>query len=249
MSIFRSLILALVATAVALTGTIAASASDSSPVPIAKLTGSISPSRHLSPGTPISFTLDTRFASDPPGGDFVLQRLDYLFPYGTVVNGRLFPSCDAATLARTHGRLSACPKGSKIGGGTAAGTAVALGVTSHAVVTLFNGPGGHSITMNVSITTPALINATYSAPFRTLHGRRYASELTVVVPDSLKRILDGDIVTSDIHIATGATRMVHGVKRGYVEAQHCPSSGRAQIHGTFTFGGGVAASADTTVPC
>jgi hypothetical protein len=216
---------------------------------VARLVGSISPSSDLSPGTPLSFMLDTRFASDPPGADFVLQRLHYLFPHGTVVNGRLFPSCGVATLERAHGRLSACPKGSKIGGGTASGTAVALGVTSRAVVTLFNGPAGRSITMNVSITTPALINATYSAPFRTLEGSRYANELTIVVPDSLKTILDGDIVTSRIRVTTGATRIVHGVKRGYVEAAHCPSSGKARIHGDFTFDHGAKASADTLVPC
>jgi len=219
------------------------------PTPVVKLAGSLSPSAGLRPGTPVAFTLDTRFASDPPGGDFVLQRLVYLFPHGTVVNGRLFPACDAATLERAHGRLGACPKGSQIGRGFATGTAVALGVTSRAVVTLFNGPGGRSITMNVSIVTPALIDATFSAPFATLHGGPWANKLTVVLPDSLESILVGDIVTSRIHITTGATRVVHGVRRGYVEAQRCPRSGRARIHGDFTFSQGATASADTTVVC
>lgn len=250
MPTFRSVFLGASAASLMLVGALPAAASGPAPVPVAKLTGSISPNRaHLPHGTPISFTLDTRFTSDPPGGDFVLQRLVYLFPHGTVVNGRLFPSCDAATLVRAHGRLSACPEGSRIGGGTAAGTAVALGVTSHAAIALFNGPDGRSVTMNVSITTPALINASFSAPLRTLKGGRYANELTVVVPDSLKTILDGDIVTSRVHVTTGATRIVHGVKRGYVEADHCPSSGRARIHGDFTFDRGAKASADMTVPC
>lgn len=223
-------------------------AADAAPRPVASLSGSISPDTHLRPGTPLDFTLDTRFSSSPPGQGFVLQRLVYLFPHGTVVNGRLFPTCDVATLERAHGRLGACPRGSRIGSGTASGTATALGVTSHAVVTLFNGPGGRSITMNVSITTPALIDATIAAPFATLHGR-YANRLTVTLPDDLKRVLDGDIVTSHIHVTTGATRVVHGVRRGYIEAAHCPRSGRARIHGDFAFDHGASASADTTVVC
>ena len=198
----------------------AASGDPAAPVPTASMKASISPSRDLRPGTPLDFTLDTRF-TNPPGDDFVLQRLVYLFPRGTVVNGRLFPACDVAKLQRAHGRLSACPAGSRIGGGTASGTAVALGVRSGGRVTLFNGPGGRSIVINVAIDTPALINASFAAPFATLHGR-WSNKLTVTPPDALKRILDGDIVTSRIETTTGATRIVGGRRRGYVEALHCP---------------------------
>jgi hypothetical protein len=252
MSIFRSIVIVSIATAFALAISsvvwFAAVAAGPVPAPVAKLTGSVSPnSNHLRAGTPLALTLDTRFASPPASGVFVLQRLDYRFPHGTVVNGRLFPSCAAAVLERAHGRLSACPQGSKIGSGVASGTAVALGVTSHATVTLFNGPGGRSVTMNVSIITPALIDATISAPLVTLKGR-WANELIVVVPDALKTVVGGDIVTSMIHVTTGATRIVHGVKRGYIEAVRCPKSG-ARIHGDFTFSRGAVASADTTVAC
>jgi len=237
----------LVAASAAAALIVPAAAADA-PRPIVTLKGSISPSRNLRPGTPLDFTLDTRIASDPPGADLVVQRIVYLFPHGTIVNGRLFPSCSAATLQRAHGRLSACPRGSQVGAGTASGTAVAIGVTSHARVTLFNGPGGRSVTINVSVTTPALINATFAAPLDTLHGR-YANKLTVVLPKQLKRILDGDIVTSDVHVTTGATRLVHGVRRGYVEALRCPTRGGAHIHGEVTFEGGATGRADTTVAC
>ncbi len=217
--------------------------------PVVRIRGSISPNRGLVPGTPLSFTLDTLFTTRPPGADLVLQRLDYLFPHGTVVNGRLFPSCTVATIERAHGRLGACPPGSKIGGGIATGTAVQLGVTADAVVTLFNGPGGRSITMNATITTPALIDVTFSAPFVTLHHGRWADRLSIVLPDSLRSVLGGDVTTSKIDVTTGATRLVHGVRRGYIEALHCPPSGRAPIHGDFAFSQGATASADTTATC
>ncbi|HZV73011.1 MAG TPA: hypothetical protein VFF79_04780 [Conexibacter sp.] len=254
MSIFRSTVRAslVTATALALALSVVAAlpATAAAPAPVVKLSGRIAPDSHrLAAGTPFTLTLNTRFTSVPPGADLVLQRLDYLFARTAVVNGRLFPWCDAAKLARANGRLSVCPKGSKIGSGTAAGTAIALGVTSGAVITMFNGPGGRSITMNVSITTPALINATFAAPFVTLKGGRWANKLTVVLPDSLRSVLGGDVVTSRIDVTTGATRMVHGVKRGYIEAVRCPKSGKARIHGEFTFNQGAVASADTTVAC
>jgi hypothetical protein len=231
-------------------GTASSVAADSAPVPVVRLAGRVSPSgRHLRPGTPVTFTLDTRLGSVPPGADFVLRRLTYLFPRDTVVNGRLFPACSAATLQRANGRLGACPKGSRIGSGSAAGTAVAIGVTSHAVVTLFNGPGGRSITINVSIVAPALINATFSAPFATLHRGPWANKLTIDMPASLQSVLDGDIVASRIDVTTGVTRVIGGVRRGYVEALRCPAGGRAPIHGDFAFTSGATASADTTVVC
>jgi hypothetical protein len=117
------------------------------------------------------------------------------------------------------------------------------------VITLFNGPGGRSITMNATITTPALIDATFSAPFVTLHHGRWANRLSIVLPDSLRSVLDGDVTTSKIDVTTGATRVVHGVRRGYIEALHCPRSGRAPIHGDFAFSQGATASADTTATC
>jgi hypothetical protein len=217
--------------------------------PVAKLTARVSPHRkRLQPGTPIAFTLDTRFASDPPGGNFVLRRLAYLFPRSTVVNGRLFPSCGVSVIERAHGRLRACPKGSRIGRGTVSGDAVALGVTSRASLTLFNGPGGRSITMNVRVKTPALINTTVSARLRTLRSR-FAHKLTLVAPPVLTNVLDGEIVTTHLHLTIGARRIIHGVKRGYVEAGRCPRSGRARTLGAFTFRRGAKASADATVAC
>lgn len=215
-------------------------------VPVAKLEAKVSPHGRLSSGTPIRFAFDTRFASKPPGRSLVLQRLDYLFPRSIAVNGRLFPSCSVRELERAHNRLRACRRGSRIGRGTVTGDVVHLGVTSRARLTLFNGPDGRSITMNVSIKSPALVDKTVSARLRRVEG---ADKLTLVAPAELTNILDGPIVTSHIHLAIGATRIVHGIKRGYVEAKRCPHSGKAQMHGTFRFRRGAKASADAKVAC
>jgi hypothetical protein len=252
MSIFRSTVAVSIAAVAALVVTFSCAASRAAstvrPTPVAKLTGRISPhAKRLSPGTPIRLALDTRFASDPRGGRFVLRRFDYLLPRGIVVNGGRFPACRVGTLRRSHGRLRACPRGSRIGRGTVSGVVVELGVTSRARVTLFNGPGGRSITVNLSIKTPALLNNTVSASFRA--RKRRARKLTLLTPPDLRMVLDSDIVTSHVHLTIGATRIVHGAKRGYLEAGHCPSSGRAQIRGEFTFVGGAKSIAGAKVAC
>jgi hypothetical protein len=219
------------------------------PAPVVKVTGTISPKRgHIQPGTPLTLKLDTRFRSVPAGGNFVLQSLDYLFPKGASINGRLFPSCKAGTLEAAHGVLSTCPKGSKIGSGVASGIAVALGVKSSGKLTLFNGPGGKSITMNIDVEHPAAINETFSAPLTKAKGK-YAYKLSVTIPDTLKTIIGGDVVVTRILVTNGASRMVNGVKRGWTEAVNCPKSGKAPLHADFTFNQNAKASTDTTVAC
>jgi hypothetical protein len=246
MPTFRIVRVASLAAATTLALAVVAPAADA-PKPVVALTASISPSRgHIKPGTPLTLNVDTTFKSVPAGGNFVLQRLDYLLPQGAVQNGKLFPSCTVEKLARAHGQLSACPKGSKVGSGTAYGTAVAIGVSSSGRLTLFNGPGGKSLTMNLNVTTPALINATFSTPLVKTSGR-YGYKLSATIPDQLKTILGGDIVVSRIDVTAGATRIVHGVKRGYIEGVKCPKSHKAPVHADFVFNQGAKASADTTI--
>jgi hypothetical protein len=218
------------------------------PRPVVTLTGAISPKGRIRTHTPLTIEIGTSFKSVPPGGNFVLQSFDYLFPKGAVTNGRLFPSCSARKLKAAHGVLGMCPKGSKIGSGVATGIAVAIGVKSHGNLTLFNGPGGKSVTMNVDIEHPAIINETWSAPLVRLHGK-YVLKLSAKVPDSLKTIIGGDIVVTKIDVTVGATRIVKGVQRGYTEAVNCPRNRKAPFHADFTFNQGAKASADATIAC
>jgi len=231
-------------------GAVAASAADApAPRPVVTIAAQVSPrTQPIPPGTPLSLRLDTTFDSVPRGGDLVLQRATYRFGKGARFNGALFPSCSAERIRRAHGRLSVCPKGSKIGHGVATGRAVAVGITSSGKVTIFNGPGGKSIVLNFVVINPALINATFEARLRRLHGGRYAFELSSAVPPELQQILDGDIVVKRLDVTTGATWTIHGRRRGYFEAVRCPPHG-SSIHGEFDFAGGVSTTADLTVKC
>lgn len=203
-------------------------------------------------GMPITLRFGYRI-THPAGSRYRLERVVVKFPSGVgKPNGNLFPSCSVAKLERARNRLSACPRGSRIGGGTATGTAVDLNVTSSARLALFNGPGGRSITFNVNITTPALINKTFSAPLRKISGR-YGYVLTNNIPTELQNILDGPIIVRSINVRTGAFRTIRGVRRGYIEAYKCPRSGKAPLQADSSFntdtGGAATSSATTNITC
>jgi hypothetical protein len=235
-------------TAVGLYG-IAAATSSPSPRPVVTMAARVSPSRlPIPPGTPLALRLRTTFRSVPPGGNFVLQRAVYRFGRGARFNGPLFPSCSAARIRRARGRLSVCPSGSQVGSGVGIGRAVAVGIRSSGRLTIFNGPGGRSIVLNFVVVRPALINATFEAPMRRLHGRRYAFEFASSVPPELQRVLDGDVVVERLDMTTGATLMIDGRRRGYFEAVACPRGGSA-VHGEFQFNQGASATADMKVVC
>jgi hypothetical protein len=235
----------------------AASPAANAPTPTTSISASVSPN-HLvrgltnTHGMPVTLKVGLKI-NHPAGSRYRLEKVVVKFPNGVgKPNGNLFPSCSVAKLTAAHNRLSACPRGSKIGRGKATGTAVDLGVTSSAVLTLFNGPGGKSITFNVNITTPALINKTFSAPLKKISGK-YGYILTSPVPTELQNILDGPIIVRSIDVTTGATRVVNGVRRGYIEAFKCPKSHKAPLHADFSFntdtGLTATSSSDTNIAC
>lgn len=199
-------------------------------------------------GTPVA--LRTRIVfTHPTDSRLQLQRVQILLPGGVgKPNGKLFPSCSAATLNRARGALRVCPRGSKVGRGVAAGTAVDLGVSSTGALTFFNGPGGRSLTLNVSILHPAQINLTFEAPIKKISGR-YGYSVTFNVPVGLQTILDGPIRVTRIDATVGANITVRGVRRGFIEATKCPRSRRAPAHGDFSFSDGTTSTADTVLTC
>ncbi len=239
--------------ALAATLLIAAAAPTAGAVVPARLGVSISPKRIGRPrdGVGTSVKLTNTIAFDHPADSSLrLTRVTLLLPGGRLAttNGKLFPSCSADALNRARGRLSVCPRGSKIGSGVAAGTAVDIGVSSTGRLTFFNGPGGKSLTLNVSIINPALINATFSAPLKKISGR-FGYKVTFNIPTQLQTILDGPIVVRRINATVGATTTVRGVKRGFIEAFNCPRSKRAPARGEFRFSDGSTSTADASVTC
>jgi hypothetical protein len=97
-------------------------------------------------------SLRTTFSITDPSAPAPLQldRTTLRFPKGAVVNGRYFPKCKFAALQSKGPR--ACPRGSKLGGGTAKGAAPPIVASVAAKVTLFNGvPVGQNPTLLVYV--------------------------------------------------------------------------------------------------
>jgi hypothetical protein len=201
----------------------------------------------------LSLTIDARFASDVPDGlpGTVAKAVIY-FPHGPRVNGRLFPSCDPQRLQRLHGASRACPRGSRIGGGTALGASpqFGIGVREHLKVDLYNGKGGRSIVFFLRGLNPVLIGGMIVAPFTALHGGRWGYRLTMNVPQGLQQIAP-DIFASllDFKVTTGGSVTVRGHRYGFIESLACPPGALVPVRGVFSFRGGDSTTTDSYIAC
>jgi hypothetical protein len=180
---------------------------------------------------PAALSLSLGFTGDDGANASVLKRAVIQFPYGSQLNGKLFPSCTAQALA-DHGK-SACPKGSRIGGGTAVGTAA--DIRENIQVTLYNGKGGKSIVFYLQGDNPVVLNVPWESPLQPFASGMWNFKLTVDVPAVLQRIVGLDVAIEDFSVKVDATRRVKGRKRGYIETLICPPGALVPIRGIFSF--------------
>jgi hypothetical protein len=188
------------------------------------------------PGTPLDLTVGMTL--DPEHGQSsVIRRTVLLFGRGATANGRLFPSCSAETI-NTRRSFAGCPKGSLIGRGRARADVREVDAYNvPAVMTMFNGPGGRSVTLHVYAENPALISDAFTLPLTRIPGR-YGYKLTIDVPYRLQEINEGWFVEiRKISVSVGATIRDRrtGRTRGYIEAGRCPSSGLLPVSSSFEF--------------
>jgi hypothetical protein len=207
---------------------------------LVQIGGSVSPAITAFTTTPqnLNLTVDVRFASDAPGGDpGTVASATILFPHGPRVNSRLFPSCDPRKLERLRGSRRACPRGSRIGSGSALGTSPQLhGVTEPLRIDVYNGPHGRSVLFYLFGANPISISGMLNAPLQAIRSHQWAYRLTIKVPHSLQEVGPG-IFASLLRFTTrvGATVRVHGVRHGYIEVLACPPGALVPVHGAFGF--------------
>jgi len=222
------------------------------------LSGNVTPSITGFPTTPqnVRLTMEGRLTGDDIDGAYpaTTRKIVLSFTHGARVNGRWFPSCRARRLAALRGSARACPKGSRIGGGWAFGSAIS--VTARLKMDVYNGPGGRSMVFYFRASNPVEISELIDARFEQLrHDPRYGFRLTLPVPPGLQEIADGMVTSLRQFKATvgGMTARVREggrvVKRGYIEAMTCPPGARVIVRGVFDFNNAPSQTADGFLGC
>jgi len=201
---------------------------------------------------PLSLSVDVRLRSDVPGHEpGTIKKAVVYFPHGPRVNGALFPSCNPATLRAHRGSTRACPRGSRIGSGTALGTSPQFpDIDERLKVEVYNGPRGRSVVFWIHGDNPVSIAGMIDAPLQAIHSHRWAYRLTLDVPSNLQKLGTG-IFASLLRFTTkvGGTELVHGRRRGYIEVLACPPGALVPISSRFSFLGGSTASASGYIAC
>lgn len=223
---------------------------------VVQLTGTATPpisAFTLKPQT-LSLTIDASFSNDL-GGDALpgtISKAIIYFPHGPRVNGRLFPSCDPSKLQRLRGASRACPRGSRLGGGTALGASpqFGIGVRERLQVDIYNGRGGRSLIFFLRGLNPVLLSGMIVAPFDALHGGRWGYRLTMNVPHDLQEIASGIFASLlDFRVRTGGSVVRGGRRYGFIEALACPPGALVPVRGVFSFRGGERESTDSYIAC
>ena len=221
---------------------------------IVKVGGVASPTIVAFTTTPhtLSVKLDFDFSTDVPDTDpATVKQAEIFFPHGYRTNGALFPSCDPKRLRRLQGSPSACPRGSRLGSGTAVGTSPQFhGITERLKVDVYNARHGRGILLYLRGLRPVAIGGLVDASFVPIHTRRWGYKLTAKVPAGLQKLGSG-IYASLLHMTTkvGASIRVHGVRHGFIEALACPPGALVPLHSVWSFVGGGSADGDGYISC
>lgn len=257
MRVFRRRASAHAAVALLATAASLATAAPAAAESRASLTGAVTPALTGFPTTPQTVTLNFRghVEGNDVDGEFpaTTRRIVLWFTHGARVNGALFPSCDAAALARRRGNPKACPRGSRLGGGWARGAS--LSVVARMNIDIYNGPGGRTLIFYFRMTNPVLINEIMVAPFDQLRGNRdFGFRVTLDIPMGLQELQPGMVVSlMDFDTRIGATTRVREgrrtVRKSYIEAMTCPPGALVRTRGEFDFTNGASSDVDAYLGC
>jgi hypothetical protein len=194
--------------------------------------------RHKARG---GLSLRTTFTITDPAAPAPLQlrHTTLRFPKGAVVNGRYFPKCKLKVLETKGPR--ACPKGSKIGGGTARGAAPPIVSSVDAKVTFFNGEtiGGSPSLIIYSLPDlgPILI---MSGPLKATRSGNYGYVLDVDIPPikTLPSAPDASVTFFDATVKDVTVRRRHR-RIHYIDAPVLCNGTYFLLDGQFGYAGGV----------
>ena len=243
--------IALVIASAAVTLLVAAPAGAGTPEQ--RFSASVSPARAGTRAAPAPVRLAVRLSFDglsdaPP---FSTRQVSLWFDRGLVFNGAAFPTCRASVVAASFG--ARCPKGSKVGTGTARG--VAIGIVEDLTLTVFNGPAG-TVEIFVFAAGPLVVNSVIQAPLRRRTGA-YGYRLDVPIPRGLQVPYEGiTAALTDFRVKVGGTLRRRVRSNGRTVTRTVSYLGLARCSGrslgfafTGSYSDGSSQSGTTKQPC
>ena len=229
-------------TAVAATAVIGAVGVAQAVTPTTSLKASVSPSKKGTMKKPRNVKLSLELITQPNPSDpafatkSTVVHLDKNLRFG----GKYVKTC---TRAKVLSNNKACPKGSKVGSGSA--TAVAIGIPEKLTITAYNGPKGKAIELLVDALLPLKIHNVLEGTLSSDTGA-FGSKLTVVIPAALQQPVEN--VTATLTDFRTVVKGTGSKNRPYVGLVGC-KGGALTFRSDFVFSDDTTATAPATVPC
>jgi hypothetical protein len=202
----------------------------------------VSPTKKGTKTHPANVKLSVELITQPAAGDpaFATKSTVVHFDKNLKFGGKYLKSCSAAQVLADDTK---CPKGSKVGSGSATGTA--LGLTENLTVTAYNGPTGNKLELLVDGTAPLQIHSVIEGKLLTDSGK-FGKKLSVAIPENLQQPAPGAFAT-----LTDFKTVVKGTgtkKRPYIGLAGCTKK-KLNYKTDFVFTDDSTSTATTTSKC
>ena len=210
--------------------------------PTTTMKASVSPSKKGTAKKPANVKLNVELITQPTAGEpaFATRSTVVHFDKNLKFGGKNLKSCSSSQVQADDTK---CPKGSKVGSGSATG--VALGLTENLTVTAYNGPTGNKLELLVDGQSPLQIHSVIEGKLQKDSGL-YGQKLVVAIPETLQQPAPGAFATlTDFKTSVKGTG---SKKRPYVGLAGCAKK-TLNYKSDFVFTDGTTSTATTTSKC
>ena len=210
--------------------------------PTTAMKASVSPTKKGTTKKPANVKLSIELITQPTAGEpsFATRSTVVHFDKNLKFGSKYLKACSSSQVLSDETK---CPRGSKVGSGSATGTA--LGLTENLTVTAYNGPSGNKLELLVDGQAPLQIHSVIEGKLQSDSGK-FGKKLVVAIPDNLQQPAPGAYAT-----LTDFKTVVKGTgtkKRPFIGLAGCTK--KALNYKTdFVFTDGTTSTATTTSKC
>jgi hypothetical protein len=212
--------------------------------PTTALKASVSPSKKGTKKKPRNVKLSIELITNPSANDapFATKSTTVHFDKNLKLGGKYLKTCSAQQVRLNDQK---CPRGSRVGSGSASATAAALGQTESLTVTAYNGPGGNKLELLLHGTTPLPIHDVIEGKIVSDKGK-FGRKLVVNIPETLQQPVTGVYATlTDFKTTVKGTG---SKKRPYIGLAGCTKK-KLHFQADFVFTDNSKSKAATTAKC